>query len=278
MKRSILATSARRLLLVGGLSACLAAPAWACDGDSPYIGSVCYMAGNYCPSGYMKADGTVLTIQQYSALYAVIGIIYGGDGRTTFALPDLRGRTVVNWGSATTATAAVPFGEKRGAESVTFDASKVPQHVHPATFTGGSGSAQASGPVSLPVTVDVPSQEVSVSGNVKIANSTASGVTTVSSNAVLAKGGGQANIYAPSSVAADTNIGPSQTFTGATTATRVSTNAAGNVTLPVTGSIAGGTVTVGANNAPATVPVSLITPRQALTACVAVEGLFPPRP
>lgn len=242
------------------------------------------MAGNFCPEGYLTADGTLVSISTYQALYAIIGTTYGGDARTTFGLPDLRGRAVIGWGAATPQTTAVAFGAKRGTETVTLAANQVPlpQHTHPATFTGtGSGTpAQASGNVSVPVAVTVPSQNISVSGNVKIANSTATGVQAVSPNAVLARGAAPATIYAASATAADTNIGPTQTFTGSTTASTVNTTAAGPVTLPVTGGggITGGTVTVGAAGAAATAPVSLISPQQALTACIAVNGIYPTRP
>lgn len=61
----------------------------------PYLGSVCYFAGAYCPEGYTPADGRLLPIKTDSgALYSVIGTTYGGDGRENFALPDLRGRVV----------------------------------------------------------------------------------------------------------------------------------------------------------------------------------------
>lgn len=248
----------------------------ACAADSPYIGSICYMATNYCPEGYLIADGSAVAVSNYQALYALIGTVYGGSGQT-FNLPDLRGRAVIGWGAATPQTSTVPFGAKRGAESVTLSASQVPlqPHTHPASFASGSSAPQASGNVSLPVAVAVPSQNISVSGNVKIANSSASGQQTVSANAVLAKGGSPANIYAPaSSVTADTNIGPSQTFNGATAAATVNTTAAGPVSLPVSG----GSITVGATGAAATASVSLISPQQALTACIAVSGIYPVRP
>jgi microcystin-dependent protein len=280
--------STRRLALAGSLAALCNASAWACsESGSVYVGTVCFTAANYCPDGYLVANGSVQSITQYQALYSLVGTAYGGDGRTTFGLPDLRGRAAIGLGQGPGLT-NVQYGEKRGAENVTLSAAQVPvqQHTHPATFTGtggGSGTpAQASGNVSLPVVVNIPRQDISVSGNLKIANSTATGAQAVSANAVLAKGGGQASIYAPASTTADTNIGPSQTLTGSLAASTVNATAAGNVTLPVTGGgggITGGTVAVGSNQVvPAAIPVSLIPPEQALNACIAVYGLYPPRP
>lgn len=277
MKRSqlVFRTALICTLPLAGISSALA-----CPGDgTQFVGSVCYMATNFCPQGYLKADGQLLSISQNQALYALIGITYGGNGTTNFNLPDLRGRAVINWGDATAQTTAVAYGAKRGSESVTLNASQTPlqTHTHQATYSpSGTTQAQASGTVTLPVAVNVPAQNVSVSGHVRIANSTATGQQAVSGNAVLAKGGAAATIYAPSTTSADTDIGPSQTFSGNTTATTVNTSATGPVSLPVTGS--SGTVTVAAANAPATAPVSLISPQQALTACIATEGIFPTRP
>jgi hypothetical protein len=75
---------------------CLSSPAAAsCGSNLPYIGQVCTFAFDFCPKGFIPADGRVLPIIQHQALFALFGTTYGGDGITTFAVPDLRGRTVV---------------------------------------------------------------------------------------------------------------------------------------------------------------------------------------
>ena len=77
------------------------APAWA-DAEDPYIGALMPMAGKTpggtCPKGWLPADGRLLHIQSYTALYSLLGVSYGGDGQNTFGLPDLRGRTAVGVG------------------------------------------------------------------------------------------------------------------------------------------------------------------------------------
>ena len=73
-----------------------AAPAQAQDF---YIGQIITFAGNFCPRGTASAEGQLLSISQNEALFSLIGTYYGGDGRTTFGLPDLRGRSVVNSGT-----------------------------------------------------------------------------------------------------------------------------------------------------------------------------------
>lgn len=85
-----------RTMLRGGLIAlaltAAAGPALACDNE-PYIGAVCTTAAPYCPEQYLPADGQLLQIRQHEVLFSVIGTRYGGDGRTTFALPDLRNKS-----------------------------------------------------------------------------------------------------------------------------------------------------------------------------------------
>ncbi len=87
-------THARRLLaaalaVLGITIIWPTAPAQAC-GDSSYIGEVCVFAFNFCPQGYLPADGRSLPIRDNAALFSLLGITYGGDGKTDFKLPDLR--------------------------------------------------------------------------------------------------------------------------------------------------------------------------------------------
>ncbi len=84
--------------LAGICSVGLSAPAHA--GDNPYVGEIMTTGANFCPRGWRGTDGQLLAISQYDALFSLLGIFYGGDGRTTFALPDLRGRVVIGVGQA----------------------------------------------------------------------------------------------------------------------------------------------------------------------------------
>jgi microcystin-dependent protein len=94
-------------------------------GSEPYIGEVCTFASNFCPRGYAPANGALLSISQNSALFALLGTTYGGDGQTTFALPNLQGRSVVNVGQAA-GLSPVTLGQQRGAESVALGANNLP--------------------------------------------------------------------------------------------------------------------------------------------------------
>ncbi|MDN5848789.1 MAG: tail fiber protein [Nitrococcus sp.] len=101
------------------------------------LGQVVPVAFGFAPRGFALCDGQLLSIAQNSALFALLGTQYGGDGKTTFALPDLRGRTPVGYGSSTLGD--VPIGETAGAETVTLTAAELPAHVHQSNGTTAAG-------------------------------------------------------------------------------------------------------------------------------------------
>ncbi|WP_281414944.1 phage tail protein [Azospirillum picis] len=115
-------------------------PAAAC-GTEAYTGQVCIMAGNYCPNNTLEATGQLLQINQYQALYSLLGTVYGGDARTTFGVPDLRGRAPVHYGQGPGLTAH-PIGQKFGQEGVSQTIAMLAPHNHTAVVTG-SGDAPA---------------------------------------------------------------------------------------------------------------------------------------
>ena len=86
----------------------------------PFIGQITIFAGNFAPKGWAMCDGRLLPISQHSALFSILGTTYGGDGRTTFALPDLRGRLPMHPGRGPGLTARKP-GERGGTETVKSD-------------------------------------------------------------------------------------------------------------------------------------------------------------
>ena len=130
---SILNVSFRRVgLAVAMTVGALAAPmsgAQACGGGGDdYIGTVCTFSFTFCPGNTLPADGRLLTISQNQALYALLGTKFGGDGRTTFALPDLRGRASVGVGTGP-GLSSVVIGQQIGQPQVTL-AVPLPQHTH----------------------------------------------------------------------------------------------------------------------------------------------------
>ena len=98
----------------------------------PFIGQIIMFAGNFAPRGWAFCNGQLINITENPALYSVIGITYGGDGRTTFALPDLRGRVPVHPGQGSGLTRR-NLGEKGGLEKVSLSLSELPAHSHRGT-------------------------------------------------------------------------------------------------------------------------------------------------
>lgn len=95
----------------------------------PFLGQIIMFAGNFAPRGWAFCDGQLLSIAQNSALFSILGTTYGGDGRTTFGLPDLRGRVPMHAGHGPGLTAR-PLGQKLGAEAITLSANEMPAHNH----------------------------------------------------------------------------------------------------------------------------------------------------
>ncbi|WP_109677333.1 phage tail protein [Dyadobacter jejuensis] len=101
-----------------------------------FIGEIKMFAGNFAPAGWAFCDGQLLQIDQYTALYAILGTQYGGDGETTFALPDLRGRVPMHEGTGPGLTMH-RLGEKGGSETVTLTTHQLPNHTHTGTVQIG---------------------------------------------------------------------------------------------------------------------------------------------
>lgn len=110
--------------------------------SDPFLGEIKMWSFAWAPRGWALCDGAMLTVQQNQALFALLGINFGGNGQTTFALPDLRGRTPVGYGRSsddTTVTYAV--GNSGGAETVTLTPASAPPHAHTLAAFGGNGTA-----------------------------------------------------------------------------------------------------------------------------------------
>ena len=91
----------------------------------PYVGEIRMFAGNFAPAGWMFCEGQLLPISENETLFQLIGTTYGGDGQSTFGLPDLRGRLPIHQGNGTV------LAETGGAEEVTLTVSQIPAHSHP---------------------------------------------------------------------------------------------------------------------------------------------------
>jgi microcystin-dependent protein len=99
----------------------------------PYVGEIRMFAGNFAPAGWMFCEGQLLPISEYETLFNLIGTTYGGDGQSTFALPDLRGRVPLHFGNGFT------LAETGGVETVTLTVSQIPAHSHPFLASNAPG-------------------------------------------------------------------------------------------------------------------------------------------
>ena len=96
--------------------------------SDPYVGEIRLFGGSFAPTGWAFCDGQLLAIAAYETLFQLIGTTYGGDGVTTYALPDLRGRLPLHQG--TNGGTSFQLGESTGAEAVTLTVDQVPSHTH----------------------------------------------------------------------------------------------------------------------------------------------------
>ncbi len=109
-----------------------------------FIGQIMMFGGNFAIRSWALCNGQLLPIAQNSALFSILGTTYGGDGRTTFGLPDMRGRSPMHWGSGPGLTPR-SIGQKLGGETVTLTTAQIPSHTHPATTTTQVAVSSATG-------------------------------------------------------------------------------------------------------------------------------------
>jgi microcystin-dependent protein len=100
----------------------------------PYVGEIRMFAGNFAPAGWMFCEGQLLPISENETLFQLIGTTYGGDGESTFALPDLRGRIPLHQGNG------FILAETGGAEEITLTVQQIPAHSHPLLAMGSAGN------------------------------------------------------------------------------------------------------------------------------------------
>lgn len=234
-------------------------PAAACS-DYPYIGAVCTVGFNYCPRGYTEAKGQILSINQYQALFSLYGTTYGGDGITTFGIPDFRGRSPVGIGQNPHTGTTVMLGQKRGTETVTLTVDQMPSHTHEAIFEATTD----------PVTVNIPGSTGDLAITTTFSASTANGASTSPSTAnnTLSKvAGPPSSPYGPGG---GTNV----PLAG------VTTSVTGTPAIPARtaqiDTVTGGKVSVGDTGGG--LPQPNIPPQAAIKFCVAITGAYPPSP
>ncbi|MCG6904004.1 MAG: tail fiber protein [Rhodobacter sp.] len=139
----------KNLFLIASLAlgfATLAAPTRV-DAQEPFVGQIILVGENFCPRAFASAEGQLLAVSQNDALFSLLGTMYGGDGRTTFGLPDLRGRAVITAGQG---PGLSPYtqGSKGGRQFGTLTSANMPSHSHAGQLhgtTAAPGSASPAG-------------------------------------------------------------------------------------------------------------------------------------
>lgn len=268
--------SATVLLSAFGLS--LWSPASLACSPEPYIGSVCIMAlaknDGFGNGQYVPAAGQVLNISQYAALYALVSNTYGGDGRTNFKLPDLRGRVVVGYDERVPAQSIGTLG---GTAAVSLSIAQLPQHAFtvtniPVTLSGLTATTTLSG---LSGNADLSNVVLSGPATGLVINaSSQSGVGTPSGNYIGKGNGAQGNNY---------NAGPpdvtlnSGSITGNLSMTikngakaPVTVSGTASTSVSGNGTASGTTNTMGSGQ-----PVATMPPYIVMTYYIAVNGVYP---
>jgi len=144
----------------------------------PFLGQIMMVGYTFCPRGWANADGQLLPISSNSALFSLYGTTFGGDGRTTFALPDLRGRVPMHTGQGP-GLASRQSGQKGGTETNTLSVNQLPNHSHALNV------ARSSGNTTTP-------QDTFLAGTGRDRDYTSTGTdTTMNANAIGSTGGGQ---------------------------------------------------------------------------------------
>ncbi|MGA7316947.1 MAG: tail fiber protein [Silvibacterium sp.] len=137
--------------------------------SQPYVGEVRMFAGNFAPAGWMFCEGQLLPISEYETLFNLIGTTYGGDGQSTFQLPDLRGRLPVHQGNGFT------LAQTGGAENVNLATAQIPAHTHAVIVTSDSNNASLPGGNFLASGPDIYDQNAAASSTMAAAISSAGG-------------------------------------------------------------------------------------------------------
>lgn len=150
--------------------------------SEPFIAEIRIFAGNFAPRGWAFCDGQLLPIAQNTALFSLIGTTYGGDGRTTTALPDLRDRSAMHPGRGTGLTAR-RLGQKVGAQTVTLSETQIPSHNHTLRGTSNLG------------TTTTPSNTTTLSNAFggRVYHTTPQNLVPLATSASSTAGGGQAH-------------------------------------------------------------------------------------
>lgn len=209
--------------------------------SEPYVGQIMQVGFNFAPRGWASCNGQIMGIAQNQTLFALLGTTFGGNGQTTFGLPNAAGRALLGLGQSTASGSTYVWGQIAGVEQETLTIANMPAHNHVATFTGLPGTTSATG--SVQAVTGTTNQTAIPADQSMLANCASAGPNAV-------------KIYAPSG----------------TTGTMV--NLAG---VNITGGnfTPQGSVAVGITGS--NIPFSIMNPYVAVQTNIALTGIFPSR-
>ena len=148
-----------------------------------YLGMIHFFGGNFAIRGYATCEGQLLAISQNTALFSILGTTFGGDGRTTFALPDLRGRAPIGEGNGP-GLSDIRLGQKGGAQTHTLNVTEMPSHAHAATASvKPKASGSAAGDDDSPANAYLGQNEIYTSNAAGLVDMGAADATVTISNA-----------------------------------------------------------------------------------------------
>lgn len=220
-----------------------------------YIGTILPWAGTYAPRGWAFCEGQLLQIQQNTALFAVIGTQYGGDGKSNFALPDLRGRFPIGAGGVNPQTGAAwqPGNKIDSTMNVTLTTANLPAHSHKITSTAqSSGSGTTTVPLSMDIAIPVNNDPSAVNVNTPANNTLTVGETSTSI---------KANIYTASGPTANDTLKPF--------------NVKKDINIPAPN--VNVTVTSACDNTGSGTAINVAPPTLCIRYIIALQGMYPDR-
>lgn len=222
-----------------------------------YLATIMLWAGTWAPDGWVFCNGQLLSVQNYQALFSLLGKIYGGDGVNNFGVPNLCGRVAVGSGVLSGTNSIYQVGQQGGAEGVTLLTSQMPIHNHP-----GSGTMGGTGTATLPNITASASLGVSAqSGTTNTPSSTnvPASVPGIQINATTTKA---VNAYGAADGTTKWNVPVAAGYAGGN-----------NVSMQV-----GGNVSVQVGNNGGSLPHENRQPYSVVNYIICVNGLYPPRP
>ena len=217
------------------------------------LGMIILWPGNFIPLGWLLCDGSILNVNQNQALFSILGKLYGGNGTTNFALPDLRGRVVISTGQGPTLS-AYTLAQTAGSESIALTQTQIPAHNHTAT---GTLSGTATG--TLPA----------LSGTGSLPATSLKGTSTTPGPTLFPA---QAPDYTPAGLDQDFIYGVSDNSTKMPVSVTIPAGTALSVNL------SGGTVPVVVTNTGGSGAHDNRQPFLVLNYIICTEGMYPPRP